>query len=95
MVKKPGCVSHFLSSEADRERKAICSVPLPQRGGGKRLLLTRLPGRPHGGWYWSWEGRGGGSRAGDADRERGDVEAGDGDGGVMVRMVESQLHATD
>lgn len=85
MVKKPGCVSHFLSSEAHRQRKAICSVPLLPRGGGKQFLLTQLPGCPHGGWYWSWEGRDGGSRAGDADSEWGDVEAGDGNGGVMVR----------
>lgn len=35
MVKRPGCISHFLSSEAQRRIKAICSLPLPLgRGGG-------------------------------------------------------------
>ena len=29
MVKRPGCVSHFLSSEAEWKRKAIWSLPLP------------------------------------------------------------------
>lgn len=44
MVKRPGCVSHFLSSEAQRKRKAICCGSSPD--GGKQLLLMQLPERP-------------------------------------------------
>lgn len=29
VVKRSGCVSHFLSSETERKRKAICSLSLP------------------------------------------------------------------
>lgn len=60
MVKRPGCVSHFLSSEAQRRRTPSAHYPSQRQ----QLPLHQLRRRPH----WTVEElgwRGGDVKAGD------------------------------
>lgn len=43
MVKRSGCVSHFLRSETQRKRKAICSLSLP---AGEQATPNSAPKEP-------------------------------------------------